>query len=76
MTGIRPFNRLRGSREVISVMAAKTFWAREEEASGLNGSVIGKPHTEAMVEMTARRRDGQVLALMRRFVRVERWMDL
>ena len=76
MTGIRPFNKLRGSREKISVMASKIFWARGEDASGQNGSVIGKPHTETMVEMRARRRDGQAFALMRRFVRVERWMDL
>ena len=73
--GMRPFNKLRGSRECMSFMAAIIFWARGEEARGQKGSVRGKPHTEAMVEMRARRREGQVDALMSRLVRVERWVD-
>ena len=69
-------NLLKNGFHLIPTLLNIVLAACVEEASGLNGSVIGKPHTEAMVEMRARRRDGQVFALMRRFVRVERWMDL
>ena len=74
--GIRPFKRLRGSREVISFIAAMIFFPLEEEARGVNDSIVFKPHTEAMTVMIARRREGQVFSLVRRLVRVERWMDL